>query len=70
MDQKAKIPTTLNINSKDTAICDDKILNIQSSKIPTIKKSLVMTARSEATDSDNTRIRIGPTKKSTLPIAK
>ncbi|CAO1427932.1 unnamed protein product [Diamesa serratosioi] len=48
---------------------ENKILKtIKSSKIPTLKKSLVMTSKNDNINS--LRSRIGPSNKSTLPIAK
>ena len=64
-------PTSKVVSIAKDAVYDEKIVNtILSSKIPTVKKSLVMTAKSEATASYYPRTRIGPSKKSTLPIAK
>ena len=50
---------------------ENKILkSIRSSKIPTIKKSLVMTTKTETNNGLNLRSLIGPIRKSILPVAK
>ncbi|CAO1435241.1 unnamed protein product [Diamesa hyperborea] len=50
---------------------ENKLLkSTPSSKIPTMRKSLVITPTTEATTGLNLRSRIGPNRKSLLPIAK
>lgn len=65
-------PNTDTFTTPNPTVNDENKLlkSTRSSKIPTMKKSLVITPKTETNTGLNLRSRIGPNRKSILPVAK